>query len=308
MLGPREVENYCWAGARHHLDTSSPRRFLGQSRLSFPRRDVSLFFHQIRPVTGQPSITTIYDTIPLRYGRAHGRKWAYLKMMTTLSRRILTASDFARGCIARDLGVPPEKIDVLALPRDDELVARIGAERKDDRIEPIVLYVGRFATHKNLETLLLAFQKTNFFAGGGHLALVGGSESEVIRFSRKAGTIPRVHISGACSQSELERLYARASAVVLPSLEEGFGLPAWEAIMCGIPVCISDGGSLPEATMGLVDPFPARSTDAMATALDKAASEIGTDTPARRAEEIVRQAPTLESFADQVCRILHAAA
>ncbi len=90
--------------------------------------------------------------------------------------------------------------------------------------------------------------------------------------------------------------------MVQPSLEEGFGLPAWEAQTCGVPVCVSDGGSLPETTLGFARPFPATSVDAMAAALDASAAEaraLGPEDAARRSEAFRAKAPTLREFADR---------
>lgn len=280
---------------------------MGQAQLRLPDRDVSLFFHQIRPLVGNPSVTAIYDTISLRVGRNRRAKWLYLKTTATMSRSIITASQFTKACIVRDLSVPEEKVLVVTIPWDEQFVARVRSQRNDASIEPTVLYVGRFAAHKNLGRLVAAFAQTKFCKEGGRLKLVGGSPEEVQTLTRHTQDMPRVEVSGACAQTELESLYARSMAVVMPSLEEGFGLPAWEAMTCGIPVCISDGGSLPEATMGLVEPFPARSIPALVDSLDRAVSEVGTQIPARRAAEAVSRAPTLERFAAQIWDALAAA-
>ena len=73
---------------------------------------------------------------------------------------------------------------------------------------------------------------------------VGFAEAERrIRDNRLGG---RVTVTGHASQGDVEGLMGAASALVLPSLDEGFGLPALEAMSVGTPVIASDAGSLPE--------------------------------------------------------------
>jgi glycosyltransferase involved in cell wall biosynthesis len=94
-------------------------------------------------------------------------------------------------------------------------------------------------------------------------------------------------------------LYATSLFLVQPSLEEGFGLPAWEAISCGLPVCVSDGGSLPEVSRGFAEPFPAASVVAMSAAIDACAMAARRRTPddaAAQSTAVRRQAPTVREF------------
>jgi glycosyltransferase involved in cell wall biosynthesis len=63
---------------------------------------------------------------------------------------------------------------------------------------------------------------------------------------RELGIAPRVEFTGRIDAAELVRHYARSAAAVIPSLYEGFGLPAGEAMACGVPVISTTGGALPE--------------------------------------------------------------
>jgi glycosyltransferase involved in cell wall biosynthesis len=81
------------------------------------------------------------------------------------------------------------------------------------------------------------------------LYIVGGPPGEprvAPEEASRLGVADRVTIVGRVSQPELARWYRRAQVLVAPSLYEGFGLPAAEAMACGIPVVVSDGGALPE--------------------------------------------------------------
>jgi glycosyltransferase involved in cell wall biosynthesis len=102
--------------------------------------------------------------------------------------------------------------------------------------------------HKNLLALLTAFKmlriklpEINLVVGGG-----AGNETETQRIVEDYGLMGSVLLLGYLSLDEMVWLYANASAYVIPSLFEGFGLPALEAMYFGVPVASSNAGSLPE--------------------------------------------------------------
>ncbi|MBA2451314.1 MAG: glycosyltransferase family 4 protein, partial [Chloroflexi bacterium] len=131
----------------------------------------------------------------------------------------------------------------------------------------LLLYVGGFGPHKNLETLLEAFARlrgaTPASTGGTvtvgdppalHLALVGETTKEVFYSSyatlcehvRRLDLGQHVTFTGYVPDADLVDLYHAATCLVLPSWDEGFGLPAVEAMACGTPVVASRAGALPE--------------------------------------------------------------
>ena len=84
---------------------------------------------------------------------------------------------------------------------------------------------------------------------------------------------PEVHRAGRVTDDELHALYANATCLALPSLHEGFGLPALEAMAAGTPVVAGRSGALPEVTGGaavLVDP---QSATAIADGIERAVVE-----------------------------------
>jgi glycosyltransferase involved in cell wall biosynthesis len=73
-----------------------------------------------------------------------------------------------------------------------------------------------------------------------------GRRSTVLAEARRIGIEKQVVLTGVVGDDDLPALYAGCEAFVMPSLDEGFGLPAVEAMACGVPVIVSDRASLPE--------------------------------------------------------------
>jgi glycosyltransferase involved in cell wall biosynthesis len=312
LWGPASVEPFVWPGAALVPIAVDPRRLLGQrNALDVPAGDLTVFMHQQRPLTNVRAVTTIYDTIALRYGSKQpirAAKRRFLKRIASSSARVMTISDHSRASIMRDLGTPGGQIDVLRFPYDEGFVDRVLRLRTSVTRSNTALFVGGFLPHKNLASLLEAFGRTEFCRQGGRLLLAGGTPRQVGELQSRLTTTQRAHVAlqPACDQAELEALFASSLLLVQPSLEEGFGLPAWEAMCCGLPVCVSDGGALPEVVAEFVDPFPATSVSSMAEAIDACASRAmaGDPAPEGIAETLRRTAPSVGEFAAQVYAVV----
>jgi glycosyltransferase involved in cell wall biosynthesis len=151
--------------------------------------------------------------------------------------------------MAQTLGLDPARIDVTHLgvrngghaePVDEaELRARLDLGER-----PVVLCVSQKRTHKNLTTLVRAM------AGLDAVLVIPGSrtphEAELRELAAELGVEDRVRFPDWLEDGELEGLYGLSACFVLPSLEEGFGLPLLEAMERGVPVCCSDISSLSE--------------------------------------------------------------
>lgn len=300
LWGPEAAREYLWDRATWEPGPRPTSLYGQRGLLRMPRHDVAIYMHQIRPLRRGHSVTLIHDTIPLRHGSSppvRFLKRSYLRRVAALSDKIITVSDFSKRSVARDLRVDDSRIHVVKYPVDSKAAGRISAARRSAPQEHLVLYVGRFAAHKNLERLLAAFVRTEFLRDGGKLLLVGGTADEVNRMSKHAveTCAHSIQVRGSCSQDELEDLYSKVSLLIMPSLEEGFGLPVWEAMSCGLPVCVSDGGALPEIVGDRAQPFPAISVTEMAAAIDR-------DVNQPRPSPI--SGPTVEEFAQAVVAIL----
>jgi alpha-1,3-rhamnosyl/mannosyltransferase len=119
----------------------------------------------------------------------------------------------------------------------------------------LLVHVGGMNAHKNILGLLKAMPSIIAVEAKTHLAIVGDTSGkgfwdniEVLKaFVRDNPPLSsHVHFTGYISDAALAELLNGAQALVYPSLWEGFGLPAVEAMSCGIPVLASRRGSLPE--------------------------------------------------------------
>ncbi len=224
-----------------------------------------------------------------------GKLLAYhflIRRVVKKARRIVAISKFTKKDLQKTLAVPAEKIKVIYegydfLPVDrrefSESAGKGDILKKYAIMEGYILYVGNAYPHKNLERLLLAWQRFGEagLVGKRKLLLVGKNDyfyDKLKKFVAERG-IKKVIISNQVSDEELDSLYRRADLFVFPSLYEGFGLPPLEALARGVPVISSDSGSLPEILGKNVLYFKAESVnsifEALKKGLEKASHEKG---------------------------------
>jgi glycosyltransferase involved in cell wall biosynthesis len=246
-----------------------------QLALPLRRRDVLLCPANLAPLAARDTLLVVHDVAPLRepgwYSSAYVR-WqrTILPRIARRARRVVTPSAFSRDEVIELLGVPagrvrvvPGGVDERFSPAADPDPARaalgLGLEQR-----PYVLTVASRTARKNLAVLDLAARR--LAARGVDLVAAGGDRPQF----RDGGAVAGLRALGHVDDALLPGLYAGAAAFVLPSLYEGFGLTALEALAAGVPVVAADRGALPEvcgAAAQLVDPADA---EAIATALERA--------------------------------------
>lgn len=200
------------------------------------------------------TVVTIHDLAPFHFRQAswlrrldRWRRQRRVRRTARLADWIITDSDFSRGDILRRLDAPPERVTAIPLAADDFTPAAgpVDHEMLAQRFglgERFLLYVGAGDRRKNLPRLLEAYAVLRAQSGiEVGLALCG---PKVPRGAVAA--IPGVRWLGRVSDQELRALYHAATALVQPSLLEGFGLPVLEAMASGTPVLCSRATSLPE--------------------------------------------------------------
>ncbi len=112
-------------------------------------------------------------------------------------------------------------------------------------MERYILFVGSLEPRKNLFGLLKAWDEINERHPNISLVIAGTSGSAFRQLSCPSSA-DRVRWIGYVPETDLPTLYAGADLFILPSFDEGFGLPVLEAMACGTPVIASNGGALPE--------------------------------------------------------------
>jgi glycosyltransferase involved in cell wall biosynthesis len=210
--------------------------------------------HRGRP----PFVMTVHDLVPVRWPETMPR-WhrsytaLFIGRMLDAADRIIAPSQDTADDLNALLHVPAEKIRVVPNGVDALFFGppvRAAAERP-----PYVLFVGTPEPRKNLARLISAMTILRERGRPENLVIVGaGGWGDGIT----AG--PGIQQTGRVSDEELHTLYANANCLALPSLHEGFGLPALEAMAAGTPVVAGQSGALPEVTGGaaiLVDPLSA---------------------------------------------------
>jgi glycosyltransferase involved in cell wall biosynthesis len=185
---------------------------------------------------------------------------------------VVVNSEYTKTQVIERLGVPEGRITVC----------RPGAPGWTRRSEPAapghILFIGTIAPRKNAPGLLGAFAQLAAAMGDTpELVLAGRITAEGLHGTGVdvASVIDRIRMPGYVDDTAKRELYERASMLVLPSFDEGFGIPALEAMAMGVPVIGADRGALPEVLGDaglLVDPDDTSAiADAMRRVLEDSA-------------------------------------
>jgi glycosyltransferase involved in cell wall biosynthesis len=207
------------------------------------------------------------------------RRWyGFVKMQGRVARRlrrIITVSDSAREEIVTEMGVPGERIAVVPNGVDPDtfrplagcrqvpgrVITTASADVPLKGLVPLLEAVARVRARRPIELVVVGRPRKNgsVAAALDHFGLDGS-----------------VRFVGGIEESELVRLYSEAELAVVPSLYEGFSLPAVEAMACAVPLVATSAGGLPEVigrdgeTGFLVPPGDAQ---ALATAIERALND-----------------------------------
>lgn len=226
-------------------------------------------------------IITIYDLTLLEFKNINRKKmlpaYYYIKDMVMRfvlksgakrSQQILVPTEYVKEGLVKRFGVSPRKIVVTSAaaempykrPRVDLLKFGIN--------KPYLLYVGNAYPHKNLERLIISFGKliTEYMLDY-QLVIAGRKDHFHERLEQEVASVrldDRVIFTDYVSDAELAGLYNKASLYVFPSLSEGFGLPALEAVSYGVPVVCSDATCLPEIAGDAAEYFDGKDEGEMA--------------------------------------------
>ena len=194
------------------------------------------------------SLTVVHDLAFERYPHAYSAaERAYLRLTTRWAALrcplLIAVSESTKADLVATYGLRPERIRVVALGASRPEVAPAPASRLSQLglNGTFVLQVGRIETRKNQSAALAAIERL----GDGVTLAVAGPEHDTALAARLRES-NRCRVLGRVDQPTLELLYQRASAVIVPSLYEGFGLAMLEALARGKVVVAARASSLPE--------------------------------------------------------------
>ena len=236
------VECTRWQGWRGHTweQFVLPRRLNRNSALWSPANT--------GPISVRRQALTIHDLSPLEHPewfRTGFAAWyrLFLPILVKRVQTIFTPSEYVKQKVIKRFG---ERM-IIVTPNgvDHSLFHPCAKQRHFDLPKDYVLFVGTLEPRKNLGRLLQAWSEIKDDFKAMWLIIVGVSGS-VFKSINVSHEIERVCLLGYVDDETLAGLYANASLFVLPSQDEGFGLPALEAMASGTPVILSDGGALPE--------------------------------------------------------------
>ena len=179
---------------------------------------------------------------------------------------VIVPSHYAAGEVRRELELPASRVHVCPLGRPHWAAAI--AARRQRRHGTHILFIGTLSLRKNVGTLLEAYARLRAqVPDAPALVLAGHRTPASARWEARCEQPPlrgHVTMTGYVDTEQRIDLYTDAVMLVLPSYEEGFGLPVLEAMACGVPVIVSSRGSLPEVAGDAATPIDPDDADGFA--------------------------------------------
>lgn len=307
----------------------SPRLWtVGRLSLEMVVRPPDVLFvpaHSLPPIVPRATVATIHDLGYLHFPGEHPTLTRWLRRQSNgwsarRATRVIAISGATRDDLVRYEGIQTERITVVHHGRapwfkpvnDSSLIEAVRTRHGLDA--PYLLFIGTLQPRKNIERLLAAFDQVAADRPDLLLALVGAAGWQPERLHRALAQVrarDRVRSLGYVDDADLPPLLSGSLGLAFPSLYEGFGLPALEAMACGTPVLTSSTSSLPEVVGDaalLVDPLDVRAiADGLCRLADNAElrHQLG-DSGLTRAADFTWERAARETLA--VIRSAHAAA
>jgi len=182
---------------------------------------------------------------------------------------VIVSSHYAATQVVNELHLEPSRIHRCPPGRPEwaEAVRR----RRHGQAGRHILFVGTLNVRKNVGTLLDAYARLRTeIADAPPLVLAGSRTVHSSSWEARCLQPPlsgHVSLTGYVDLARRIELYEHASMLVLPSRDEGFGLPVLEAMACGVPVIVSSRGSLPEVAGAAATPIDADDAAGFAAAM-----------------------------------------
>ena len=235
------------------------------------------------PAARAAQVVTVHDLDFMRYPEQMpaeiGRDYpALARSHAARADAVIVSSQYAAGEVARELQLDPGRVHVC--PPGQPAWAADARRRRADFARASsdfaargrhILFMGTLSLRKNVGTLLEAYARLRQqVPDAPPLVLAGHRTPASARWEARSQQPPlhgHVEITGYVTLEQRIDLYARARMLVLPSYEEGFGLPVLEAMACGVPVVVSSRGSLPEVAGPAAKPVDPDDVDGLTAAM-----------------------------------------
>ena len=253
--------------------------------------DLIHFLYHVRPLRAPaPSLLTLYDVIPRRFPHDFPRltrlKIEIIQRLALRSSRgFLAISQATADDFAQLYGVPSHRITVTPLAPDPVFQpqppeALMAFRQRLNLPQTYLLYLGSNKPHKNLPRLVRAWRAAldRGLEDEAHLVIAGHWDDrypQAKALAKALGIEDSVRFLGPVSGDDLPLLYAAARAFIFPSLYEGFGLPALEAMASGTPVAASRAPGLSEVVGDAALAFDPMDIEAMAGVILRLMNDAG---------------------------------
>lgn len=257
------LANFKWYGFGEQVKLLKVLNDLKPDLVHFPHFNVPILYKG-------KYIVTIHDLIHQHYQTRETstlnpllhtlKKIGYKKVFSSAVKKaakIITPSKFVKDQLKLEWKIDSKKIIVTYEGVDEEVLKSIKESRDEDFhmvrkkfgiTQPYLFYVGNAQPHKNIMKLVEAYKILKENNDNLSLVLSGPHHYfwEKIKRDVEKLDVRDVIFTGLVSDEELVALYKNAQCFVMPSLEEGFGIPILEAMAVGCPVASSNTASLPE--------------------------------------------------------------
>jgi glycosyltransferase involved in cell wall biosynthesis len=235
------------AERRDHFDLVHDNQCLGNGILGMMEDGWPLLTTLHHPITVDRQLALSHATNP--WQQFTQRRWfGFLRMQVKVARalpRVVTVSESSKRDIASQMGVDVDRMTVVPVgvdhtvfrPQDDvvPVPGRIMVTSSSDvpmkGLVPLLEAVAKLRTERDVELVVIGNPR---------------ADGRVAKAIERLGLAPIVRCVSGITDEELARNYAQAEVAVVPSLYEGFSLPAIEAMACGVALVATTGGALPE--------------------------------------------------------------
>ncbi len=227
---------------------------------------------------GSSQVVTVHDLLPLQYPSLRRHQQLYYKVFLPLvlkkSAAIITVSESTKRDLIQFYDYPAERIHVIYNGYDQDTFKPSDNTVSDGKY---FLVVNAHHPYKNAQAVLDAYKNLADSLEHELIIMAPEPDSRYVRELKSSASLhgleKRVHFKCYVDSKELVELYRGATALVYPSLYEGFGLPPLEAMACGCPVIVSSTSSLPEVCGSAAYSVNPHDTAAISGAMFKVATD-----------------------------------